>query len=123
MSLTNEGTCKKKFIYTWGTGYSCTDPGPRLIIVSRIHEIVSVLSGKRRNEGTIWGTIFAFPYGNAEPFLFQDSRNSFRLETIWANGLCTGRLGVNLEFTADWQTNLQLATPFAFSISLPEKWG
>lgn len=99
------------------------DPVPRLIIVSRIHEIVSALGGKKRNKGTIWATIFAFPYGNAEPFLFQDSRNSFRLETIWANGLCTGLLGVNLEFTAAWQTNLQLATPSAFSIFLPEKWG
>lgn len=62
--------------------------------------------GKRRNKGTIWAAIFIFSYGNAEPFPFQDSRNSFQLETSWANGLYTGLMGVNFEFTADWQTNL-----------------
>ena len=35
----------------------------------------------------ILATMYAIPYGNAEPFLFQDSRNSFCLEIILANGL------------------------------------
>lgn len=58
----------------------------------------------------ILATLFAFSYGNAEPFLFQDFRKSFCLEAVWAKELCTGPLGVNPEFTANWQTNLQQTT-------------
>ena len=50
----------------------------------------------------ILATMSVLPYSYAEPFLFLNSRNSFQLETFWANELCGSLLGVNLEF--NWQT-------------------
>lgn len=98
VSSRNEGTCKKKFIYTWGTGYSCTGSSPSVndILFQGYMKLFLCSEGKRRNKGTILATRYAFPPDSTEPFLFQDSRNSFHLEVIWANGLCTGLLGVSL---------------------------
>lgn len=89
-------------MFTWGTSNSCTGSSPKVTVASQGSVKLFLHSeGKGRSRGTASATRFAFPDGNAESFLFQDSKNSSRLETICANGLCTGLLRVNLEFTAD----------------------
>lgn len=88
---------KEVYLYL-GTGSSCTGSSPSVndILFQGYMKLFLCSEGKRRNKGTILATRYALPGDNTEPFLFQDSRNSFRLEVMWANGLCTSLLGVNL---------------------------